>query len=92
MAIEGRSDAKVGGRIRLGMVGGGYGTKGGLLWRQENLNQLFWSPLNEPTRIITRGGPDSGAVPGRITRVPSGHPEGYLEGFADIYSEVAASI
>ncbi len=27
-----------------------YGTKGGLVWRQENPNQLFWSPLNEPTR------------------------------------------
>ncbi len=69
-----------------------YGTKGGLVWRQENPNQLFWSPLNEPTRILTRGGPESGAAAGRVTRVPPGHPEGYLEGFANVYSEVAAAI
>ena len=69
-----------------------YGTKGGLAWRQENPNQLFWSPLNEATRIITRGGPESGAAAGRVTRVPAGHPEGYLEGFANIYSEVAEAI
>jgi predicted dehydrogenase len=69
-----------------------YGTKGGLVWRQENPNQLFWSPLNEPTRIVTRGGPDSGGAAARVTRVPPGHPEGYLEGFANIYSEVAAAI
>ena len=69
-----------------------YGTKGGLAWRQENPNQLFWSPLNEATRIITRAGPESGAAAGRVTRVPPGHPEGYLEGFANIYSEVAEAI
>ncbi len=69
-----------------------YGTKGGLVWRQDNPNQLFWSPLNEPTRIVTRGGPESGDAAARVTRVPPGHPEGYLEGFANIYSEVAAAI
>ena len=69
-----------------------YGTKGGLVWRQENPNQLFWSPYEKPTEIITRGGPGSGEAAGRVTRVPPGHPEGYLEGFANIYSEVAAAI
>ncbi|RBP05651.1 putative dehydrogenase [Roseiarcus fermentans] len=69
-----------------------YGTRGGLAWRQENPNQLFWSPLNEATRIITRGGPQSGAAGGRVTRIPPGHPEGYLEGFANLYSEVALAI
>ncbi len=69
-----------------------YGTKGGLLWRQENPNQLFWSPYEKPTQILTRGGPGSGEAAGRVTRVPPGHPEGYLEGFANIYSEVAAAI
>ncbi len=69
-----------------------YGTKGGLLWRQENPNQLFWSPLDEPTRVLTRGGPGSGEAAGRVTRVPPGHPEGYLEGFANVYSEVARAI
>jgi predicted dehydrogenase len=69
-----------------------YGTKGGLVWRQENPNQLFWSHYEKPTQILTRGGPSAGDAAGRVTRVPPGHPEGYLEGFANIYSEVAAAI
>ncbi len=69
-----------------------YGTKGGLKWRQENPNELFWAPLGEPTQILTRGGPGSGDAAARMTRVPPGHPEGYLEGFANIYSEAAAAI
>jgi predicted dehydrogenase len=69
-----------------------YGTKGGLNWRQDNPNTLHWSPLGQSTRIVTRGGPDSGAAAARVTRIPPGHPEGYLEGFASIYSEVAAAI
>ncbi len=69
-----------------------YGEKGGLRWAQENPNELFWSPLGKTTRIITRAGPDSGAAAERVTRVPPGHPEGYLEGFANVYSEVALAI
>ena len=69
-----------------------YGTKGGLAWVQANPNEMFWSPLGQSTRIITRGGPDSGEAAGRVTRIPPGHPEGYLEGFANIYSEVAQAI
>ena len=73
-------------RIRI------YGDKGGLLWVQANPNEMFWSPLGKSTRIVTRGGPDSGEAAGRVTRIPPGHPEGYLEGFANIYSEVALAI
>jgi predicted dehydrogenase len=69
-----------------------YGTKGGLLWVQANPNEMLWSPLGKSTRTITRGGPDSGEAAARVTRVPPGHPEGYLEGFANIYSEVALAI
>jgi predicted dehydrogenase len=69
-----------------------YGTKGGLTWRQENPNELFFSPFGKPTQIITRGGAGAGPEAARMTRVPPGHPEGYLEGFANIYSEVAAAI
>jgi predicted dehydrogenase len=69
-----------------------YGTKGALVWVQANPNEMLWSPLGESTRIVTRGGPDSGAAAGRVTRVPPGHPEGYLEGFANIYSDVALAI
>ena len=73
-------------RIRI------YGTKGGLEWAQENPNQLWFTPFGEPKRLITRGGAGSGAAAGRVTRVPPGHPEGYLEGFANIYTEAADAI
>ena len=69
-----------------------YGTKGGLHWVQANPNEMLWSPYEKSTRIVTRGGPDAGEAAARVTRVPPGHPEGYLEGFANIYSEVAAAI
>ena len=69
-----------------------YGTKGGLHWVQANPNEMLWAPLGQSTRIVTRGGPDSGAAAARVTRIPPGHPEGYLEGFANIYGEVAAAI
>jgi predicted dehydrogenase len=69
-----------------------YGSKGGLSWRQEDPNYLWFSPFGQPPRRITRGGAGSGAEAGRVTRVPSGHPEGYLEGFANIYAEVARAI
>ncbi len=69
-----------------------YGTKGGVEWVQANPNEMRYAPLGEPTRIITRAGPGSGAAAARVTRTPGGHPEGYLEGFANIYSEVALAI
>lgn len=69
-----------------------YGTKGGLSWEQENPNRLLHTPLGKPPRILTRGGPGLGPEAERMTRVPPGHPEGYLEGFANIYSEAAAAI
>ncbi|NKB52037.1 MAG: gfo/Idh/MocA family oxidoreductase [Rhizobiaceae bacterium] len=69
-----------------------YGSKGGLEWRQEDPNYLWYTPLGEPKRLITRGGAGSGEDAGRVTRVPPGHPEGYLEGFANIYTEAARAI
>ncbi|MEM6711835.1 MAG: Gfo/Idh/MocA family oxidoreductase [Pseudomonadota bacterium] len=69
-----------------------YGTKGGLEWCQEDPNYLWFTPLGEPKRLITRGGAGSGEAAGRVSRIPPGHPEGYLEGFATIYAEAAAAI
>ncbi|MEO0544142.1 MAG: Gfo/Idh/MocA family oxidoreductase [Pseudomonadota bacterium] len=69
-----------------------YGTKGGIEWCQEDPNYLWFTPLGEPKRLITRGGAGSGADAGRVTRIPPGHPEGYLEGFANIYTEAAHAI
>ena len=69
-----------------------YGDKGGLEWHQEEPNTLWFSPFGEPPQKITRGGAGSGDAAGRVTRIPPGHPEGYLEGFANIYSEAAQAI
>ena len=69
-----------------------YGTKGSLVWVQANPNEMLFSLLGQSTRIVTRGGPDAGEAAARVTRIPPGHPEGYLEGFANIYSEVALAI
>ena len=69
-----------------------YGDKGGLEWRQEDPNYLWFTPFGEPKRLITRGGAGSGDAAARMSRTPPGHPEGYLEGFANIYSEAAEAI
>lgn len=69
-----------------------YGSKGGLEWAQEDPNYLWFTPFGQPKRLITRGGAGSGPEAARVTRVPPGHPEGYLEGFANIYAEAARAI
>jgi predicted dehydrogenase len=69
-----------------------YGEKGGLEWAQEDPNYLWFTPFGKPKQRLTRGG--LGTVPdaARVTRTPAGHPEGYLEGFANLYAEAARAI
>jgi predicted dehydrogenase len=69
-----------------------YGTNGGLEWAQEEPNRLWHTPFGESRRLITRGGAGAGPAAGRVTRIPPGHPEGYLEGFANIYAEASKAI
>ncbi|MFQ3230077.1 Gfo/Idh/MocA family protein [Reinekea sp.] len=69
-----------------------YGDKGGLEWAQENPNELWFSPFGEPVQKLTRAGHGVGEVANRVSRTPAGHPEGYLEGFANLYSDVADAI
>ena len=69
-----------------------YGDKGGIEWDQENPNLLWFTKLGQPKQLITRGGAGSGPAAARMTRIPPGHPEGYLEGFANIYAEAARAI
>jgi len=69
-----------------------YGEKAGLEWRQEDPNQLGFTPLGETRRTIRRGSAGTGPAAAHATRVPSGHPEGYLEAFAQLYTDLAEQI
>jgi len=69
-----------------------YGEKAGLEWRQEDPNELRFTPLGQPQRTIRRGGAATGRAAAHATRVPGGHPEGYLEAFAQLYSDLAEQI
>ncbi|HVW93507.1 MAG TPA: Gfo/Idh/MocA family oxidoreductase [Devosia sp.] len=72
-----------------------YGDKGGLEWGQENPNQMWFSEFGKPRQRLTRGGSiasGAAAAPAMNIRVPAGHPEGYLEGFATLYAQFAEVI
>ncbi len=69
-----------------------YGDKGGLEWAQEDPNYLWFTPFGEPKRLLTRGGSGAQDAANAVTRTPGGHPEGYLEGFANIYAGAADAI
>ena len=69
-----------------------YGEKAGVEWRQEDPNELSFSPLGEPRRTIRRGSAGTGRAAAHATRIPSGHPEGYLEAFAQLYNDLAEQI
>ncbi|UWR12363.1 Gfo/Idh/MocA family protein [Sulfitobacter mediterraneus] len=75
-------------RLSIGI----YGTKGGLEWVGEDNDNLYYTPFGEPTRTITRGGPGAMDVANAGTRMPPRHPEGYIEGFGNIYSNAAEMI
>jgi predicted dehydrogenase len=70
-----------------------YGEKAGLEWRQEHPNQLLVKYPDKPTEIWGRGnGYVTAAAAKNATRIPAGHPEGYLEAFANLYREVFRAI
>jgi predicted dehydrogenase len=68
-----------------------YGTKASLSFEQEQPNQLWLTPQGGCAQRLTRGRARSAAADA-ATRVPSGHPEGYLEAFAQLYRDAAAQI
>jgi predicted dehydrogenase len=69
-----------------------YGSRGGLSWRQEAPDELGFALLGESTRVIRRGDKGLSRAATKATRVPMGHPEGYLEAFANLYADFAAAI
>jgi predicted dehydrogenase len=69
-----------------------FGDQGGLAWHQERPDFLDLFPLGKPPQRIVRAHPSTGKSAGRVTRIPPGHVEGYLEGFANLYSDCAELI
>ena len=69
-----------------------YGDKGGLEWEQENPNYLYLDIYGSAKQTIRRSGFGTIEIANRVTRIPPGHPEGYLEGFANLYSDFAEQI
>jgi predicted dehydrogenase len=66
-----------------------YGAKAGLEWSQEEPNHMRFAPYGQQPRVIARGGPGATPLAASAVRVPAGHPEGYLEGFAQLYRDIA---
>tara|TARA_Y100000741_G_scaffold140054_1_gene105685 strand:- start:45 stop:1235 length:1191 start_codon:yes stop_codon:yes gene_type:complete len=69
-----------------------YGTKGAVEWLQDDPNNLKFTELNKPTKIITRASNQVSNFSLESSRVAAGHPEGFFEAFANIYTEFADSI
>lgn len=66
-----------------------YGEKGGLSWQQEQPNVLTCYHINGTTELVRAGDPGLSALAQCTSRLPGGHPEGYLEAFANIYRDFA---
>ncbi len=69
-----------------------YGDKGGLEWQQDDANSLIVRYLDKPAEIWRTGGGYTSATAQFNTRTPSGHPEGYLEAFANLYRNFALTV
>ncbi|MFP4165837.1 MAG: Gfo/Idh/MocA family protein [Opitutales bacterium] len=69
-----------------------YGSEGGLEWRQEDPNKLYLSRAGQPKQILTRGNPYLSEAAQRAGRIPPGHPEAFIEAFANVYGEAVRAI
>jgi predicted dehydrogenase len=74
--------------LRLRVIG----ERGSLDWRQEEPNHLVHAPIDGPRRILTRNAPWLSDAAKRACRLPAGHPEGFIEAFANVYAGVAADL
>lgn len=69
-----------------------YGSRASIIWHQEHPNQLSLRPDGQPERIYSRGNAYLGEAARRNTRIPAGHPEAFLEAFANVYNAAGAAI
>ncbi len=82
IAIGGENDL----RLRV------WGTKGSLTWHQEDPNYLVYDPIDGPRQIMRRGGGYLADAAKRVTFIPPGHPEAFMEAFGNIYLGVGEAI
>jgi predicted dehydrogenase len=68
------------------------GTRGTLEWMQEEPTRLVFRPLGGPAEVRTPNGPGTLPLAARASRIVAGHPEGFHEGFANVYSDAAEAI
>lgn len=69
-----------------------YGSEGAILWEHNNPNYLQLYRYGKPRQVLTRGQGYLSEVAQECSRIPIGHPEGYLEAFATIYCDVVDAI
>ena len=69
-----------------------YGEKAGIEWHQEEPNDLQFAKLGEAPEILRRPGSGGNSPAAHASRIPAGHPEGYLEAFAQLYTDLAEQI
>jgi len=69
-----------------------YGTKGSVQWRQQEPNTVLFKPAAGASVELRTGRSFKSAQAGAVTRVPAGHPEGYIEAFATLYRAFAADV
>jgi predicted dehydrogenase len=68
------------------------GTAGSIEWMQEQPTALTFKPLDGPVQLRTPNGPGTLPLSARASRIVAGHPEGFHEGFANVYSDAAEAI
>jgi len=69
-----------------------YGEKAGIEWHQEEPNDLQFAKLGEAPEILRRPGSGGNSPAAHASRIPAGHPEGYLEAFGQLYTDLAEQI
>lgn len=69
-----------------------YGEKGGFEWSHGDPNTLLWKPLDQPVQILRAANGYLSESASKISRTPPGHPEGFLEAFANLYLEFFSAI
>jgi predicted dehydrogenase len=69
-----------------------YGDRASLDWQQMECNSLWFRPVDAPAQLLRTGVTGTGSAAMAATRIPSGHPEGFLEAFANLYREFAQQL